>query len=933
MHINIQGIQGKTDNLELVLDTDKPHIVCCTEHWQKASEITITKLNNYTLINSFCREHFSRGGSCIFAHQSLNLKPLKYNHSLEKHFEATVATYDLVGTKASVYIIVVYRTPDSDIEIFFNKMYNLLNDLYNNEHYYVICGDINVNMVHKTNDSLNILNLFNEFNMKCLISEPTRITINSQTCIDVVFSNIEPNFTLVKDTFISDHTYQICNFNLPTQINSSIGKTMFIRDLSDSNLSVFQNLLRNEKWLEMYNAQDFNEKFISFHSTLMFHYNNACCYRKIRRRYRSKQWFTDELKQLHQILCELHKLSKASENATIKNRYLQLKTIYKEKVLQAKKEYNNKRITDAKNIMKESWKIINESRSDPGNLLPSELVISDTKVTDKNEICDHLNAFFMDFQCPTPNYEKLQLKPNVVQSFFLKPTTPEEIQRLLILTTNKPAAGIDDVSGKALKAVISEISIPLSYLINESFKSGQYPDLLKTSKSIPIYKNKGSRMETCNYRNISVQSQLAKIFEMSYNVRLNQYLENYNLLPANQNGFRKNRSTSTAIAQLCKFIYEALNDKKYSIALFFDLSRAFDTIDHSLLLEKLKRIGVRGVANQWVASYLQERKQVVIIDAFKSGSKYVKTGVPQGSILGPLFFIIFTEDMQYACTTPDAAVVYADDTNLLVSDSNLKTVTDQANKSADEFHQWCQNNGLVLNVSKTFYTIFLPKNVTLNYSPLIKINHQSVAQASYIKFLGVIVDQKMTWQQHTENLSKKLSTSCFIIRYLRNTVSIGVLKLAYFGLVQSNLSYGLIFWGKSSHTNKIFIMQKRIIRCMVGVSQVISCKPIFISLSILTLPSLYIYLIIRQIREEQNLIRTNTIHSYNTRNNNEFRKPFSRLGVGQNSHIYQGIDCYNKFMKLFGHIENINNFNKFTNLVYKYLVDNAFYSVDEYLNS
>ena len=161
------------------------------------------------------------------------------------------------------------------------------------------------------------------------------------------------------------------------------------------------------------------------------------------------------------------------------------------------------------------------------------------------------------------------LSPNNIYNFFLLPTSPAEIRELLLKTTKKSAAGIDELGGQVLRAVVGEICIPLSYLINESFASGQYPDVLKISTFIPIYKNKGSRMEACNYRNVSVQSQLAKIFKLCYNNRLISFLEHHNLLNTCQNGFRKNKSTVTAIEQLCEYIYNTLNNKQQPIALFF----------------------------------------------------------------------------------------------------------------------------------------------------------------------------------------------------------------------------------------------------------------------------------------------------------------------------------------------------------------------------
>nr|CAH7723463.1 unnamed protein product [Callosobruchus chinensis] len=362
----------------------------------------------------------------------------------------------------------------------------------------------------------------------------------------------------------------------------------------------------------------------------------------------------------------------------------------------------------------------------------------------------------------------------------------------------------------------------------------------------------------------------------------------------------------------------------------FDLSRAFDTIDHKLLLEKLQRLGVRGVTNKWVSSYLEKRTQIVMLDNCKSEPKEVMAGVPQGSILGPLFFIIFMNDMVLSCDTPDKTVIYADDTNFFVSSKVLQDAIGKANHSTEQFQTWCTNNGLTLNSNKTKYISFLPKNLKPDYSPLVKIGKTSIEKVDSSKFLGVVIDHKMTWEEHVKYVNARLSTISFITRHLRGTVSFDVLRKLYYGLVQSALSYGLIFWGNSAHAHNVFSTQKRIMRCIAGVHPRSHCKQLFIQYKILTLPCLYIYLLIMNIKKhEEHYIRNNMVHGYGTRSAHNIRQYYSRLSVCQNSHIYMGITCYNKILK--SEI-NSSNFDSFKINLFNYLAEHAFYSVNEFLN-
>lgn len=933
MHFNIQGILGKGLDLELLLSIYQVDIICITEHWLKSCEITSFQLSDYVLINNSCRKDFQHGGVCIFSKEKFKMKPLPYKICIEKHFEITIATVDVMKSGAKLYIITVYRSPSGNLKIFIDKMYELMYYIYKGNSYYIVCGDMNINFLAQTSESKDIINLFSEFDMHNHISEPTRITATSATSIDVIFSNITVKSSLVKETHFSDHCFQICEFNLPL-LKKCESEIIFKRDFSSSNLVTFRNIITHESWSEMYRSIGLDNMFNSFYSTIMFHFNNAFPYKKIQTNRNKKPWFNHHLKSLHQTLCDMSKLCKNTNNAVIKDKYNKLKIIYREQVKQAKANFNNNRISNTSNIMKESWKIINEMNGNTKKYDSFHININGEEIVDKTRLANYFNNFFLDIQSSKPDTDNLKFAPHSENTFYLYPTTPYEVEGFIMKTTLKPAAGIDEIYGSALRIISDLISIPLSYLINESFSEGKYPDSLKISKSVPVFKNKGARDDITNYRNICLQSQLAKLFDICYNTRLTQFLEVQKLLNTSQHGFRSKKSTSTAIAELCNSVYECLNNKQFPIALYFDLSRAFDTVDHDLLLEKLYRIGVRGVAYNWAASYLRGRRQIVVIDKYKSESRNVNIGVPQGSTLGPLFFIIFINDIIYSCTSSQKTIIYADDTNQLVTGNNLIQSVETANISALEFYQWCQYNGISVNVNKTFFMVFQPKNGKDESSQLIKMNHNSIEQVNFIKFLGVVIDQKMTWEQHIDYISSKLSTMCFIVRQLRATVSLSILKLAYYGLVQSILSYGLIFWGRSAHFHKVFVIQKKIIRCMVGAHPHTSCRQIFINLSILTLPSLYIYLVILNIKMRENsFMKINNVHKYDTRNNSKLYlyQPYSRLSVSQNSHIYQGITCFNRFLNLCGDVSVIQNFNHFKQKLYEYLVSKAFYSVEEYL--
>lgn len=345
-------------------------------------------------------------------------------------------------------------------------------------------------------------------------------------------------------------------------------------------------------------------------------------------------------------------------------------------------------------------------------------------------------------------------------------------------------------------------------------------------------------------------------------------------------------------------------------------------------------MGIRGKPYLWVESYLMNRTQTVVINNVKSHTLPSKIGVPQGSILGPLLFIIFVSDIHTSCPTSHQIIQYADDTNILMANNDIEKLIDNCNQATREFDQYCKHNGLNLNVTKTHFIRFLPKNISPNYEPYLHLSGKSIQSSETVNFLGLIFDSKLTWNAHIDKVTSKLSTYCYIMRNIRTTVSYHILKLLYYGLTQSTLHYGLIFWGSSPYFQDAFIAQKKVIRAMFGVPYNTSCKPLFKKAAILTLPSLFVLQLILYIKQNEHTFnRNDEIHTYNTRNKTNIRQPFSRLEIGQHSPRYIGTKCFNKYRNILS--KNEETFPVSVKLLkhklQAFLTDHTFYSVEEFL--
>jgi len=326
--------------------------------------------------------------------------------------------------------------------------------------------------------------------------------------------------------------------------------------------------------------------------------------------------------------------------------------------------------------------------------------------------------------------------------------------------------------------------------------------------------------------------------------RMSDFMVKHNLLHDNQFGFRKNRSTYMAINVLVDKYHEALEKNEYMIGLFLDLSRAFDTISHDLLLRKLQRYGMRGIAHNWLMSYLKNRKQYVNYQNENSKTVLTNIGVPQGSILGPLLFILYVNDFSNI-SNKLSFIQFADDTSIFASGPSLSEIGKNIEAEMKCICEWLQNNRLTLNVTKTNYMVMCAKNKTIDTSLSIKINNMEIECVHETKFLGVIIDDKCLYKSHINYIANKISKFVGILHRAKGILDIQSLKVLYFTLVQPYFTYCLTIWGHTyeSYLSRLYALQKKIIRIISREKYDAHTKPLFKSHKIMRINELYNYFI------------------------------------------------------------------------------------------
>ena len=392
------------------------------------------------------------------------------------------------------------------------------------------------------------------------------------------------------------------------------------------------------------------------------------------------------------------------------------------------------------------------------------------------------------------------------------PTDQHEIIKIVEALTSKKSKGYDGISTKLLKHIIYSIVSPLEHIFNLSLSTGCCPDLLKIAKIVPIYK-KDDPIKVTNYRPISLLPCISKILEKLVYKRMDSFLSLNEIITPAQFGFRKNFSTDFAISKLLDNVVNSLSKRNHIIALFMDLSKAFDTIDHNILLHKLYNYGIRGVAWSWIKSYLSNRQQFVSINDIKSPLSFLNCGVPQGSILGPLLFLIYINDI--VNSSPILSfILYADDTNILLSHRNLDELISIMNLELKNVSSWFKCNKLSLNISKTHFIHFQTTHRNDNFAQDISIDNVPIDKKEYVKFLGITIDKHLSWSQHVSNISPSIAKGIGILYKLKYFLPEHSLFMIYNALVLPYINYCNLIWGNCSKTNldHLLLLQKKAVR-------------------------------------------------------------------------------------------------------------------------
>ena len=679
-------------------------VIGVVETWLKDETTEFVNISGYKFVSNH-RKNKIGGGTGLYIQDSLEYKLCSDCIISDPETMESLFVEIQIPSGKNIIVGTIYRPPNQNVEAFLDKFSSIMSIISKDNKHCYLMGDFNLNLFQYENHipTQEFMNTLFSHLFLPPINRPTRLTAHSATLIDNIFTNCPAqsvcNCILLND--ISDHLPIISVFANEVMSKTTPEEVVF-RNFSNVNQETFARRLNQVDWTNVLNDSGGpNESFSNFLSEYNSHFESCFPLKKVKRNKQIPQtpWISYGLLVSVRKKNKLYKQLVSKPSSARSEKYKAYKNKLNHLIRIAKRNYYESQFVRARNNIKDTWKLINE----------------------------------------------------VINNKNTKQVLPSQFK----------IDGFDNIPMHIIKNSFKYISNPLLNLINLSFSKGIFPDQLKIAKLIPIFKADDSEIFS-NYRPISLLTNFSKFFEKVMYNRLVDFAECFNILYHNQFGFRKGYSTSHALVHLVNSISSAIDRNEITVGVFLDLSKAFDTLNHEILFSKLEHYGIRGLTLQWIKSYFSNRKQFVQYRNISSPLQTIKCGVPQGSILGPLLFLFYINDLPNVSSIVKT-ILFADDTSLFYSDDNIHILNHTINNELLKFDCWMKANKLSVNIKKTNYVVFESRQKRINTDLSLSFNDQLLKKEHVVKFLGVYIDENLSWSEHIAYICKKISKSVGII--------------------------------------------------------------------------------------------------------------------------------------------------------------------------
>lgn len=856
IHSNIRSIPKNLTKFENYLSNIdmKWSVMAFSESWIKDHSEKHYGIDGYATEHLF-RKNRSGGGVSLYIKDSIEYHVREDLNILESHIEAIFIEIngESINKSKNVICCALYRPPDTDVKLFNKAITNILEKIKTERKICYLAGDFNINVMNidKHSDTNEFIEIMFAYSMIPNISKPTRVTRLTSSLIDNIFTNdlFDSDRILngILYTDVSDHfpvfhiDYSLKSDPKPTHVHK--------RYYNQQNLDKFTSQLEAEDWNEVYSCIDPQLAYSIFHAKISKIYDECFPLKRVKIGYRNrKPWLTEALKKSIKHKNKLFKRKNKSGYPEHEVDYKRYRNCLNKLLHNAERDHYEALLNQNKNNMKNTWKILKDViNSKKKSVSCSRFKVNDTIVTDSKVIANDFNQFYVNvgpnLASKIPKHETSpteNIRNRNMYSMLVEPVVEEEVLKI-IHQLKISSAGWDSIDSCVVKKTCLSFIFPLTHVMNLSLMRGIVPIELKIARVLPLFKS-GDTMLFSNYRPVSVLPLFSKILERLMYTRLLSFVNKHNILYKFQFGFRKGHSPNLALIYLIDRITSALEKGDYVLGIFLDFSKAFDTVDHQILFKKLEYYGVRGCALDWFKSYLKNREQFVVYNGVSSNKSKISCGVPQGSILGPLLFLIYVNDL--ADVSEELfSLLFADDSNIFLSGTNIDSLIESMNKEMLKVVKWLQINKLSLNLKKTHFMIFRKGRKKISFNKKLLIDNTMIEIKSQTKFLGVIIDDKLSFAPHIKYIRGKVARATGVLFKCRKFFKSDVLRSLYNAFIYPYFTYCVTVWGNAclEYLKPLIILQKRAVRCIISANGRAHTAPIFSDLKILRFEKVFAY--------------------------------------------------------------------------------------------
>ena len=825
-HLNIQGIRSgeKVDQIKIMLHSSTNNICMLGLSESKLGDDIPDGFLSVENFQCFRKDkRCGAGGLLVYVRNDVVCNRRK---DLEDdNFESL--WLDLQPKNSKSFLVGhFYRNPQSTIlwnETFEDQLERVMND----DKEIFILGDFNKDLLNSQVNK-NWTDYMYSQGLIQHVNKPTRVVSNrSSTLIDHVYSNFSDNikYVDVPKIGLSDHYPIFLTRKISMQVTKITHHTIKYRSFKKFEETKFIEDLQAIPWDVVNIFEDVDDALETWYS-LLFEVIDKHIPLKHHRVKRKNQptWLTTEIIEGIKVRDRFKALGNQEQYKVWRNKVVSL-------IKQSKKCNYEKLIEEGKNQPTTIWKIFNElnagkQKNGSSNKVNS-VKLGNSEIYNSDEIANTFNDFFINIaknlKEPVPLSDHMKLKdycnnklPDDI-SFDMPLLNKDKVLKFLNGLDESKSTGTDDVGPRLLKMAAPFVADSLTYICNLSIKTSTFPDKWKEAKVKPLHKA-GPTNDMNNFRPISILPTLSKIIEKHAHDSLLNFLESHKLLHNTQSGFRPNHSCETALVHMTDMWLQALDRSDMVGVIFIDFRKAFDLVDHKILLKKMSIYKMNQQTLGWFSSYLTCRTQRVCFGNDMSNNGHIKYGVPQGSILGPLLFLLFINDLPLH--TDVFTDLYADDTTLYEMNSSRTEIETRLQGALSDVAQWCRLNGMVINMDKTKTMIVTTKQkrARIDDSLHITLFDKPLSLVSSEKVLGVQVDNNLSWTDHVSKVSKKMSTNIWLLSKIKRYLSVEHRVLFYKSYVQPHLDYGNIVWGNAAKTNLLQLerLQRRACRVILN---------------------------------------------------------------------------------------------------------------------